>query len=288
VRGDAQLQQRLAGALWRFWYLRGRRGEGRRRLERALAAGEAATAPRAKALIGATVMAVNTGDGDAARARADEAIAVAGTLGDRWSAAYATFMLGNLEPDRLRACALYGESIREFRTLGDEHSALLATRHLAFAHAELGEPDEARALHEENLTRARSTGNKRMEASTLGALADYALEEARLDEAIALLRDSLRIHRELGDVLDTGVDLCRFAAALAAAGDAATAARLVASFAALPDQLGSRRFSVEKLNDETTSRIRAQLSDAGFAQAWAEGSELTLNQAVDLALDRGS
>jgi predicted ATPase/DNA-binding SARP family transcriptional activator len=285
---DAQLLQRLAGALWRFWYLRGRLTEGRRRLERALAAGDQATPARVKALIGGTVMAVNAGDDDAARARAEEAIAIAGTLGDRWSAAYARFMLGNLEPQRLSACALYEESIREFRALGDEHSALLATRHLAFAHAELGAPGDARALHEENLARARSTGNTRMEASSLGALAAHALEDERIEDAVVLLRGSLRLHRELGDVLDTGIDLCRFASALATTGDSLTAARLLASVAAAPDEAGTHRFSVDQLNEETTSRIRAKLSDAAFAKAWAEGSELTLEDAVDLALDEMS
>ena len=285
ARSEAWLLQRLAGALWRFWYLRGRLGEGRRRLEQALAAGEAATPARAKALIGATVMATNSGDEAAATARAEEALAVADGLGDRWSAAYATFMLGNLAPDRLRACALYDKSIRAFRALGDEHSALLASRHLAFAYEALGEAAEARALHEQNLARARSTGNQRMEASSLGALADFTMEGERVDDAIALLRHSLRIHRELGDVLDTGVDLCRLAAALAAASDAVTAARLLACFGAMPDELSRRRFDVDRLNDETTSRIRAQLSDAAFADACADGRELTLDQAVDLALD---
>jgi predicted ATPase len=285
ARGEARLLQRLAGALWRFWYLRGRLVEGRRRLEQALAADEGATAARAKALIGATVMAFNTGEEATATARAEEAIAVADALGDRWSAAYATFMLGNLAPDRQRACALYDESIGAFRALGDEHSALLASRHLAFAYETLGEAAEARTLHEQNLACARSTGNQRMEASSLGALADHTMEEERADDAIALLRDSLRIHRELGDVLDTGVDLCRLAAALAAAGDALTAARLLASFSTVPDEVSRRRFDVDHLNDETTARIRAQLSDAAFDDACAEGRELTLDQAVDLALD---
>jgi hypothetical protein len=111
------------------------------------------------------------------------------------------------------------------------------------------------------------------------------MEEERVDDAIALLRHSLRIHRELGDVLDTGVDLCRLAAALAAAGNPVTAARLLASFATVPDEVSRSRFDVDRLNDETTSRIRAQLSDAAFADACAEGRELTLDQAVDLALD---
>ncbi|HEY2742890.1 MAG TPA: BTAD domain-containing putative transcriptional regulator [Gaiellaceae bacterium] len=285
ARGEAQFLERLAGALWRFWYLRGRLGEGRRRLEQALAAGKAATPARVKALIGATVMATNTGEEAAATAWAEEALAVADELGDRWSAAYATFMLGNLAPDRQRACALYDESIGAFRALGDEHSALLASRHLAFAYETLGEAAEARTLHEQNLACARSTGNQRMEASSLGALADYTMEEERVDEAIALLRHSLRIHRELGDVLDTGVDLCRLAAALAAAGDAVTAARLLASSTIVPDEVSRRRFDVDRLNDETTSRIRAQLTDTAFADACAEGRELTLDQAVDLALD---
>jgi predicted ATPase/DNA-binding SARP family transcriptional activator len=285
AHGEVRLLERLAGALWRFWYLRGRITEGRRRLERALAADRAVSPTRAKTLIGAAVMAVNSGDDAAATKRAEEAVAVAAALEDGWSAAYATFMLANLVPDRVHACSLYEASIREFRALGDEHSALLATRHLAMTHETLGEPAEARALHEQNLAGSRATGNPRMEASTLGALADYAMEEERVDDAIALLRDSLRIHRGLGDVLDTGVDVCRFAAALAAAGDGVTAARLLASFAAWPDEVPLNRFDVERLNDETTARIRAQLSDTAFAAASAEGRELTLDQAVDLALD---
>jgi len=112
------------------------------------------------------------------------------------------------------------------------------------------------------------------------------MEEERVDHAIVLLRHSLRIHREPGDVPDTGVDLCRLAAALAVAGDAVTAARLLASFATVPDEVSRRRFDVDQLNEKTASRIRARLSDAAFSDACAEGRELTLDQAVDLALDR--
>jgi predicted ATPase/DNA-binding SARP family transcriptional activator len=101
--GESGRLQRLAGALWRFWYLRGHLTEGRRRLERALAADPAPTPARAKTLIGATVMAINTGDGETATERADEAIALCERLGDAWGVAYATFMLGNLAEDRRRA-----------------------------------------------------------------------------------------------------------------------------------------------------------------------------------------
>jgi hypothetical protein len=43
-----------------------------------------------------------------------------------------------------------------FRELGDEYSALMATRMLAWMLAELGDVPAARALHEANLERARA------------------------------------------------------------------------------------------------------------------------------------
>jgi predicted ATPase len=52
MSGEAQLAMRFAGALWRFWNMRGHLVEGRRRLVRALAADERPTAARAGALIG--------------------------------------------------------------------------------------------------------------------------------------------------------------------------------------------------------------------------------------------
>jgi predicted ATPase/DNA-binding SARP family transcriptional activator len=282
--GEGERVQRLAGALWRFWYLRGHLTEGKRRLERALAAGDEPTSSRAKALLGATVMALNTGDRTTATVRAEEALRRHEALGDPWGAAYATFMLGNLAADRDHARRLYERSRRTFRELGDEHTELLVTRHLAFACEELGEHELARTLHEENLSRARETGNERIEASSLGALADDALDRGRPEEAVALLRDSLRAHREAGDVLDTSVDLCRLAAAVAALGDVETATKLLAGFEALGDQVGGRRAWTAELNERTLSLIHANLGDEVFAAAWAGGLELSLDEAVDLAL----
>jgi hypothetical protein len=194
-------------------------------------------------------------------------------------------MLANVTPDRERARRLYEESVRAFRELGDEHSALLASRHLAWALADLSRQADARRLHADNLERARATGNARMEASALGALAEHALEDGQTDEALALLRDALGLHREVGDVLDTAVDLCRLAAALAAADDAATAVTLVAAFDALGDHAGRRRAWVAGLNERTLTDARARLDESAFAEAWAAGQALSVERAVELALN---
>ena len=283
--GEREHALRLAGALWRFWYLRGHLAEGGRRLESVLRSDERPTAARAKALIGAAVMAVNSGDAALARLRAEEGLALHRSLGDPWGAAYSGFMLGVAEEDEARGQQLLEESVRVFRELGDEHSALLVSRQLASIYAQLGEGERSRAVYEDNLRRARETGNDRIEASTLGALAMIALDEGRVEDANSMLKTSLRIHDELGDLLDTAVDLCRFAGVLARQGRAAPAACLLSSFETQGTGIGVRRSSVAELNEQTLAAIRAQLDDDALAEAWEHGRKLTIDEAVAFALD---
>jgi ATP/maltotriose-dependent transcriptional regulator MalT len=262
--------------------------EGGHHLERALGAVGAPTAARAKALNGAAVMAINGGDSATARRRAEEGLALHEALGDAWGAAYSRFMLGTAvsgDGDLVAAQQLFEESIRAFRELGDEHSTLLVTRSLASTCARLGDHQRARALHEENLRRARATRNKRIEASTLGVLAEIAVNEDRVEEASSMLEASLRVHRGLGDLLDTAVDLCRFASVLAREGKAGMAIRLISSVEAQGEVIGARREVLGELNEKTLTNLHAQLDDAAFAAAWEHGRTLTLDEAVALAID---
>ena len=60
--GSGESMQRLCGAIWRFWLIRGHIAESRRWLEAALEADSRATIARGRTLNGATVMASETGD----------------------------------------------------------------------------------------------------------------------------------------------------------------------------------------------------------------------------------
>ena len=285
--GASERLLRLAGALWRFWYLKGHLAEGSRRLESALLAEPQSTAARAKALNGAAVMAVNLVDSATAKLRAEEGVALHRTLGDRWGAAYAGFMLGNahrLEGAETAARPLLEESLRVFRDLGDEHSALLVSRNLVGTYDALGDRRRARELSEDNLRRARATDNERIEASTLGVLATIALEEGRIAEAASMLKTSLGIHDRLGDFLDTAVDLARFAVVLACQGKGLTAARLLGSLGSARDEIGLRRAAVDELSEEALSIVRAQVDAAALDDASEQGRTLTLPEAVTLAL----
>jgi tetratricopeptide (TPR) repeat protein len=279
---------RLAGALWRFWYLKSHLAEGSRYLENALARSPQPTAQRGKALIGAAVMAVNTGDFETAIRRAEEGIELHGALGDAWGEAYCRFMLGagaQFTGDPERARPLYESSVRAFRELGDEHSALLVSRNLATIYTEMGDRPRGQALLEDNLRRARATNNDRIEASTLGSMAALAADSGRIQDAGWMLKESLRIHRDLGDRLDTVLDLSRAAQILALSGKAGVAVRLVASFVASGGESGTRQIAIQELNDRTIASARRQLDPPAFAAAWRQGQGLSVPEAVVLALE---
>jgi tetratricopeptide (TPR) repeat protein len=287
--GESELALQLAGALSRFWDEKGHLAEGRRRLESALRTDNRPTAARAKALNGAADMAVSLGDATTATLRAEEGQALHRTLADAWGTAESGFLLGLAvadEGDVARAQQLFDESARQFRDLGDQQYALVATRMLAWMSYRLGDRERGRALHEDNLRRARALGDEHIEASTLGALAMIAVDEGRVDDAIALLKESHRIHRDYGDPIGIARDLSRVARVLAFVESAGTAARLLSSSEAVHEELGaSVRPWLAQMNEETVTILRAQLDETAFAEAWEEGRLLTADEAVALAFD---
>jgi predicted ATPase len=288
---EGELSLRMAAALWRFWQMMDHREEGQRQLEDALAADMSPTAARAKALNGAAVMAVEGGDGATGRLRAEEALALNRKIGDAWGTAFSLFMLAQAATevgDREGELQFFDESSRAFSELGDENYALLAARNLAGTYSDLGDRERARALHEDNLRRARAMGNEEIEGDLLGTLAEYAMDDGRVQDALPMLRESLLISRDLGNRgnrLEIALSLRRSAQALALRGKAEAAARLLSSSEALREEIGFSRSWFGEVNEETLAPIRKQLDEAAFAEEWARGKKLTIDEAVALALD---
>jgi predicted ATPase/class 3 adenylate cyclase len=287
--GEMELALRLAGALPRFWDEKGHLAEGRRRVEGALRLPGPPTAARANALTAAADMAVTIGDAATAQLRAEEALAIHRALGDPWGTALSGFLLGLAVADNddlERARQLFDESARLFHELGDAQLDLTVTRMLAWMYYGLGDRERGRTLHEENLVRARMLGREHTVASTLGALAMIAVDEGRLEDAVAMQRESHRIRRDLADSNGIVRELSRVARVLAATGTAATAARLLARAEALHEEIGARpRPWLARMNAETLESIRMQLDHVALAEAWAQGRLLTVDEAVAIAFD---
>jgi predicted ATPase/class 3 adenylate cyclase len=282
------LALRLAAALWRFWQMRDQRQEGRRRLESALRGDLRPTKARASALNGAATLASETGEPAIARVHVREAFALHRSLGDDWGVALSTYSLawishevGDLESAR----RLFEESERRFLELHDEDYALKASGVLAATYNDMGDRERARALNTDVLSRARALQNTEIEADTLGTLAEYALDEGQVEDAIALLKAALRIIRRGGHRQELAMDLRRFARAMASTGEPGIATMLLSRSEVLREQTGYVRRWFRALDEEELAPIRAQLDAASFAVAWEQGAKLTLDEAIQLALD---
>ena len=286
--GDTQLTLRLSGALYRFWYMRGHFAEGRSRLERLLAADKQPTAMRARALNGAAVMAMNTGDPVTAKARSEEALALHRRLGDEWGAAYSVFSLAiaaTEEADWTAALPLFEQSLARFRELGEDHYALIAGDGIAWMARVLGDPERSRRGHEEVLRDARAVGDWAIAASQLEQLAQFAQDEGRVDDALSMLAEALRMKRDLEMPNLIVESLCRFAYTLAVGGRAEVAARLLAADQELREEIGGGFAWVAEVNGETLGKLRSQLDELMLEEALAQGRKLTPDEAVAIALD---
>ena len=154
-------------------------------------------------------------------------------------------------------------------------------------HEELGDIGRSRALHEENLTRARELGNRFIESQSLGALAYQAAEEGRTSDAVSMLEGVLRIDRDEGSNLQSTLDLTRFARVLALAGGRPEdATRLLSCADARREDIGVSTPPpyVSTLRDEAVTAIRQELDADSFTEAWELGRMLTLDEAFALAL----
>jgi ATP/maltotriose-dependent transcriptional regulator MalT len=189
------------------------------------------------------------------------------------------------EGDLATARDMYEECGRRFEELRDDHYVLLANFHVAWMCGDLGDDARERALHEENLGRARATANKRMESVILHNLARFARMEGRFDDASAMHAEAYRIVRELNEPVEIADSVSRFASTLAFAGRADTAARLLACSSALFEDLGVRRSWIEQRDKETRSLLESALDESALSKAWEQGRNLTADEAAALALE---
>ncbi len=287
--GNAEAGLRLAGAVWRFWYVRGHLGEGRERLAQALEADRADTpAARAKALHGAGGLAWSQGDYAAARELQEESLAIRRELGDRRGIASVLGNLGNVaqcQGDYAAARGLQEESLAIRRELGDRRGMASTLGNLAVVAAVQGDYAAARVLQEESLALFRELGDRGGIATALVNLGTVSQEQGDYAGARGRYEESLVLYRELGDrrgIVQTLEDLATLAAA---GGLARRGARLWGAAERLREEIGAPLSPNDlRRQEQQVAAARTALSDdAPFDAAWAEGRALTLEQAMDLA-----
>ena len=207
--GDGELGLRLATAVEVLWSSRHYLDEGRRYLDAVLSSPQAAgrTAARAAALHAAGDLAFLQSDFAAARARAEESLAIGEALEDPLRIARALYLLSALTSSMEEARELATQSLALFRECHYPPGiATTLTRLSSFASA-AQDQDTARTLHREALTVVRSIGDRSLEAGCLSGLASIEYDRRDYAAARACFQDSLALARELGLHNQTAVSL---------------------------------------------------------------------------------
>jgi predicted ATPase/DNA-binding XRE family transcriptional regulator len=277
-RGDGPLVLQLTAALWRFWYLRGYLSEGRAWLEAALAlGGEERVATRATACHGAGVLAWAQGDHARAAERAEQALALWRTLGDRAGSARALNLLGLIAIDQEdwdRAAQALGESLALRRDLQDQWGTATSLHNLGTVARGRGDHARATALYAESLALRVALADEAGMAISYRDQAALALAQGEESRAQSLYRQSMPLASALGDLVGVAQSLEGLAAIAARQARPEPATRLLSAAAALREQVGAPVTLRERAaHEHLVSSVRAALG-AAFEHAQSAGREV--------------
>lgn len=198
--GEAAL--RLAGALRRFWLIRGYWAEGRQYLETALTVTDTNGTPRTRALAGAAILAQSQGDYERAEVLSRERLTLQRALGDKRGIADSLNSLGiaMLERGDYRAAReLLDESLAYGREVDDPQATASALINLANVAEHEGDYETAGRLCEESLELFRTIGDRRGSAFALNLLGLVASDQGDYAAARTRFEAGLAMRRELGD-----------------------------------------------------------------------------------------
>ena len=285
--GDGESAVGLAGALRRFWQVHGHVDEGLRALESvADAFPDAPPLDRNKVLNGAGVLLGERGEWAAARARFEQALAVAREIGDRQRTAIALSNLGNIslnEGDLDAAYPLYREALGIYEQLDEHVWQAVALENLGLVELARGERERAIATFERGLACAEAEEATHEAASVSIPLARARLAGGELDRPRELLIAALQTLQELGDPHKSAECMEAFANVAVAEGRPDDAAALLGAAEALRRSIGAVRHGDQRGWYETTvERVREALGEKTFAAGTARGRLLSVEEAVAL------
>ncbi len=219
----------------------------------------------------------------------EESIAILRELGNRAGLAYALHIMGVIPQAQghwAAARPLLEESLRILRELGDKNGVAITLQDLGIVIGELGDSVGARSLLEESLALGQEIGSQWDLARTNWALGWVARRER--DNALARYSyvQSIKLVKAIGYDVGFAYALSGLGSVAALQGQSERAARLLGAAIHFNRKFAERLVPVEQAwYDSSLAIVRAGLGEEGLARAWAEGQAMTLEQAVEYALE---
>lgn len=290
---DPGLGMRLTGAIWRFWWLHGHIREGCDYLDLFLAATAAADdAIRAKMLSGAGQMQRLRGNSDLARLYTEEGLDLARATDDKKNAALSLQRLGFLKLDEgniSEAQPMFEEGLEFAHDLGDKQVLAMLYNALGESARLENELDRAAEYYSMALRFNREAGDRVRQTTNLINLGATALMQSDVEKASDYYREGLEIGSNMADMNGTLYCLEGMAGARFAGQEPETAALIYGATEAIRTANNLFLEPADRLvYEQAVARVRDALTDAVFADLFAEGAGMKLDETVALAITQSA
>jgi len=225
------------------------------------------------------------GEYDRARSLCEERLELSRELGNKAGIASALFSLAQTLffslGNQVRIRTLLEEGHMLSKEVGDRDSLAYWSYLAGWAALYEGDTASARTLLEAYLQLNRERGDRHAIADGLSVLGRIALAHGDLKEARVLYEESLAGAGEIGDKLIIAPSLEGLAEVVSTQGEAVWAARLWGAAEGLRATIGSPILPVERIPyEKAVATARIQLGEPAFTASWAEGRNMTPEQAL--------
>lgn len=284
----ARLGLRLAGAMVRFWDMRGYLQEEEEWLTHALSVVPFEhTRERGTALTALGVNAWFTGKSDEAVDWQQQALETWRVLDDRSAIVRSLWFLGLVagkQGDVERLQALYEKSAPLAPELGVTLWSKVPNSLLALAALAQGDGHRSMELFAETLAYHETHGYVWPRAWVYGLMAEGAMLAGDRHQSLEYFQQSLAMFSDHGDIYATLDGLTAVAIHATAFGDAKTAACLLGAVGTIRSSVGSRMTWLSLGEQAAIEMVKTALGDEQFAAIQQESRSLQISEAVALAL----
>lgn len=285
--GDLTLGVRLAGAMGMFWYGQGYHVEGYHWTQQLLEhLDDVPLIYHPQFFVSAGHLA-SLYELDTAKALFLRDLAVCRELGDQLETAWALIFLSYAmqgEPEAAMPVAEEGLALARDR---NHQPAIAQALNVIGEIARInGDDDRAKYAYDQCLAVCQQTGEARRICYMYYGLSHIAQHEGDAEQAMVWGQRGLRLARERKDTNEVANGLAVIAGCLCMVGETQRAARLLGASEAAAERMGAFHHPSDRPEiHRIIATVRGQLDEASFYDAWIEGKQMRLEQAVAAALE---
>jgi tetratricopeptide (TPR) repeat protein len=228
------------------------------------------------------------GNIDEANRYLGQALEISRRIGDTLNTYQALELLGHTaskQGDIGKGSQLYSEALALAEEVNDDAQVAKLLNNLGDNYVISGDHIHAEECFSRSAVICKKQGNRIVGAYISGNRSIIAMKLGDYSKAFDLLVEAMLVVKESGDKENTILCLEPFAYVAAELGEPARAARLFGASESLRLSIGmTRQYQMQDDYETYVDKLKSQLGEAAFKDAWENGSNLTLDQAVAYAI----